>query len=131
MPVEERTPMRKEMMREMMRAKLIPTVVLVCACLLLVACEETTIGKINEDPGRYANREVTLRGTVNNSFGLLGQGAYELDDGTGKMWILVEKGGVPSKGARVRTVGRVVGSATFGGRNFGTALRESKHRVDR
>jgi hypothetical protein len=124
------------MMREMMRAKLIPAVLLGCACLLLVGCpEQTTVGRINEDPGRYVNKEVALRGTVSNSFGVaiasFGQGAYELDDGTGKIWILVERGGVPSKGARVRTVGRVVGSATFGGRNFGTAMRESKHRVDR
>jgi hypothetical protein len=120
-----------KMKRVKMRAKLMPALLLGCVCLLLVACEETTIGKINEDPGRYANKEVSLRGAVSNSFGLLGQGAYELDDGTGKMWVLVEKGGVPSKGARVRTVGRVVGSATFAGRNFGTALREKKHRVDR
>lgn len=120
----------------MMRAKLFPAVLLASVCLLLVGCpEQTTIGRINEDPGHYANKEVALRGTVSNSFGValggFGQGAYELDDGTGKIWILVEKGGVPTKGARVRTVGRVVGSATFGGRSFGTALRESKHRVDR
>lgn len=120
----------------MLRAKLFPAIVLGAVCLVLAGCpEQTTIGRINEDPGRYVNREVTLHGTVSNSFGValggFGQGAYELDDGTGKIWILVEKGGTPSKGARVRTVGRVVGSVTFAGRNFGSALRESKHRVDR
>jgi len=72
------------MMRDMMRAKLMPALLLGCVCLLLVACEETTIAKINEDPGRYTNKEVSLRGTVNNSFGLVGQGVYELDDGTAR-----------------------------------------------
>jgi len=116
----------------MSRPKLVAAFSLACACLLLAGCpEQTTIGRVLEDPGRYANKEVALRGTVSNSFGVLGQGAYELDDGTGKMWVIVERGGVPSKGARVRTAGTVISGATFGGRNFATALREKEHRVDR
>lgn len=116
----------------MNRQKLFAVIPIVFVCLLLVGCpEETTIGRILEDPGHFTNKEVAIRGTVSNSFGALGQGAYELDDGTGKIWIVVEKGGVPSKGARVRSVGRVVGGLTFGGRNLGTALREKGHKLER
>jgi len=56
------------------------------AVLLLTACpSETTISKINADPARYRNKEVAIVGTVRDSYGAMGQGAYEIDDGTGEM----------------------------------------------
>ena len=54
-------------------------------------------------------------------------GAYEIDDGTGKIWVLTERG-TPSKGARVGVKGRVVNGPTFKGRNFGVAMRETDRR---
>ena len=117
----------------MSRWKLAAASLLVCSCLLLAGCpREATIGEILDDPGRFDNKDVAIRGTVTNSFGVLGHGAYELEDGTGKMWVVVEKGnGVPSKGARVRSAGRIVHGFTFSGRNLGTALREKGHKIDR
>ena len=98
--------------------------------LALAGCpSQTTIAKIKEDPGRYRDKEVALRGKVTQAFGALGQGAYELDDGTGRIWVLVEEGGVPRQGAEVETVGRVIAGATFLGRDYGTSLREKKHRT--
>ena len=56
------------------------------AVLLLTACpSQTTISKINADPARYQNKEVAIVGTVRDSYGALGQGAYEIDDGTGRL----------------------------------------------
>ncbi len=96
--------------------------------LLLTACpEKTTISKINADPGRYRNKEVGVIGTVTDSYGVLGNGAYEIDDGTGKMWVVTRKG-VPSRGSRVGAKGRVHTGFSFGGRNFGTVLEESDRR---
>jgi hypothetical protein len=40
------------------------------------------------------------------SASLLGHGAYELDDGTGRIWV-VSNHGVPRRGARVRAKGRI------------------------
>ena len=52
--------------------------------LLLTACpSQETISKINADPGRYRNKEVGIVGNVTDSYGVLGNGAYEIDDGTG------------------------------------------------
>jgi hypothetical protein len=101
---------------------------IIVAVLLLTACpSQTTISKINADPARYRNKEVAIVGTVRDSYGALGQGAYELDDGTGRLWV-VTKRGVPSRGARVGVKGHVYTGFNFGGRNYGTVLEETDRR---
>jgi len=97
--------------------------------LLLTACpSETTISKINADPARYRNKEVAIVGTVRDSYGALGQGAYELDDGTGRIWVVTRRG-IPSRGARVVVKGHVYTGFNFGGRNYGTVIEETDRRV--
>lgn len=97
--------------------------------LLLTACpQRETISKINADPGRYRNKEVGVVGTVTDSYGVLGNGAYEVDDGTGKLWVVTRRG-VPSRGARVGAKGRVYTGFSFGGRSLGTVLEESDRRA--
>jgi len=101
---------------------------LLAAVLLLTACpSQTTISKINADPARYRNKEVAIVGTVRDSYGALGQGAYELDDGTGRIWVVTRRG-VPSRGARVGAKGRVYTGFNYGGRNYGTVLEETDRR---
>ena len=95
------------------------------AVVLITACpSQTTISKINADPSRYRDKEVAIVGTVRDSYGVLGNGAYEIDDGTGRIWV-VTRLGVPSRGARVGAKGRVHTGFSFGGRNYGTVLEES------
>jgi hypothetical protein len=101
--------------------------VLVCAGLMVACAREMTIGRLAAEGGRYIDREVALRGVVVNSFGALGVGAYEIDDETGRIWILTERG-VPPRGARVRPVGKYINGVTWGGRSFGNALRETDRR---
>ena len=101
---------------------------LLAAVLLLTACpSQTTISKINADPARYRNKEVAIVGTVRDSYGALGQGAYELDDGTGRIWVVTRRG-VPSRGARVGAKGHVYTGFNYGGRNYGTVLEETDRR---
>ena len=98
------------------------------AVLVLTACpSQTTISKINADPARYRNKEVAIVGTVRDSYGALGQGAYEIDDGTGRLWVVTRRG-VPSRGARVGAKGHVYNGINFGGRNYGTVLEETDRR---
>jgi hypothetical protein len=102
---------------------------LLTATFVLTACpQRTTISKINGDPGRYRNKEVGIAGTVTDSYGVLGNGAYEIDDGTGKLWVVTRRG-VPSRGSRVGAKGRVYTGFNFGGKNFGTVLEESDRSV--
>ncbi len=97
--------------------------------LALTACpSKTTIAKINQDPGRYRDKEVGLLGTVTNSYGVVGQGVYELDDGTGRIWIATTRG-VPARGSRVGVSGRVYTGLQYGGRNYGLGMREEDRRT--
>jgi hypothetical protein len=97
--------------------------------LLLAGCpEQTSIGHINSDPGSFMNKEVTVAGTVTHSFGLLGNGVYEVNDGTGSIWVLSQGYGVPSDGARVGVTGTVIPTVEFAGKNYATGIRETRHR---
>lgn len=103
--------------------------VILGGALALTACpNQTTISKINQNPGRYQNKDVALVGTVTNSYGALGTGIYELDDGTGRIWVMTTHG-VPSKGARVGVSGQLYTGLEFGGRTYGTGIREEHRRT--
>ena len=80
--------------------------ILVIGTLSSVACATRSINQVLADPGRYRNREVKLSGAVVDSYSLVGNGAYQIDDSTGKLWI-VSNTGVPRKGARVSVTGTV------------------------
>ena len=104
---------------------------LALVALLLAACTEgTTIRDIQNDPGRFRDKEVSVTGRVVTSFGAAGEGAYELDDGTGRIWVLTSHGGVPGEGSRVRVTGRVSSGVTFAGRSFGTVIRETERHTE-
>ena len=94
----------------------------------LAGCERTKISDINQDPARYANQEVTIAGEVTSAFGALNQGAFEVNDGSGRLWVVSSGFGVPSQGARVAVTGRVQSGVTVGGRSFANVLRETKPR---
>ena len=99
------------------------------AVLFLVGCPtRTTIADINRDPGRFAGKEVSIAGHVSDSFGALGNGVFQVDDGTGRMWVYSQNYGVPSNGANVSVTGRVEQGFSFGGRSFGVILRETERR---
>ncbi len=110
-----------------MRTKtLLPLTLL--AGLVLAGCGSTKISRINADPTRYQNKSVRVTGTVVNSFGVLGKGGYQIEDDTGRIYV-VSATGVPSKGARVTVHGRVMPGATILGKPLGTAIREQSHKL--
>lgn len=97
--------------------------------IFLMACpRRTTINELTGDPERFRNKDVLIYGTVTNSYGALGQGAYELNDETGKIWVVTQRG-VPGRGARVGAVGRFIEGVSWGGRNLGSAIREKDRRT--
>jgi hypothetical protein len=109
------------------RSFLIFAFVVACAAAP-VALAKTSINKINGDPGRYNNKKVTIEGTVTDSYGVLGNGAYELDDGTGRIWVIAERA-VPARGSRVEAKGHVITGFVYHGRNLAAALRESDRKA--
>ncbi|MBN1566276.1 MAG: OB-fold nucleic acid binding domain-containing protein [Acidobacteria bacterium] len=74
--------------------------------LAMAGCDQKTINDIRAEPSRYANKQVTIVGTVTSSYSVLGKGAYEIEDGTGKLWIVSDKG-VPREGAKVGVKGTI------------------------
>ena len=79
---------------------------LVLVILFLPSCEQNTISHILADPHRYANQEVGVAGKVVRSYSVLGHGAYEVDDGTGALWV-ISNNGVPREGTRVGVKGTI------------------------
>lgn len=97
--------------------------------LAVMGCpRQRSISDILRDPAYYSNREVAVVGTVTHSYGALGTGVYEIDDGTGKLWVFAESTGVPSDGTRVGTVGRIQPTLTFAGKSFATVLKERQRK---
>jgi len=99
------------------------------AVALLAACPaRESIDLVNRDPGRFHGREITIAGRVVNSFAIMGEGVYELDDGTGRLWVFSDKYGVPGRSRGVAVTGRIEQGLSLGGRNFPMILRETRRR---
>ena len=99
------------------------------ASLLLAGCPpHVSIAKLNQDPRRYMGKEVTIAGRVTDSFGAVGRGAFQIDDGTGTMWVFAGRRGIPGGGAKVAATGYIEQGFSIGGHNFATILRETERR---
>jgi hypothetical protein len=81
-----------------------------------------SIETINRDPSRFHDKEINVAGRVVNSFG----GAFELDDGTGRLWVLSDRDAIPSHNASVTVTGRIEQDLGLGGRTFVSILRETR-----
>ena len=96
--------------------------------LALAGCEQKSISEINADPGRFMHKEVMVAGRVTQSIGALGHGIYQVDDGTGAIWVYASNSGVPSKGAMVGVKGHIMPTITFLGLNYATVIQETARR---
>ncbi len=79
---------------------------LIVLTFFLAGCEQKSVNQILAEPNRYRNHDVTVVGVVTESASLLGHGAYQVDDGTGRIWVVSGKG-TPRKGARVAVRGKI------------------------
>lgn len=111
--------------------KLISIVLVAAAALVLAACPpRERIARINRDPGRFAGHEITLAGRVTNSFGAMGNGIFQVDDGTGTMWVFTDRFGIPGRDVKVAVTGRIEQGFSFHGHNYAVVLRETQRRHD-
>lgn len=112
------------------KIKAILAMLVLATALLATACpDRVSIGKILADPSKYSDKEVVIAGRVTNSFGvaMLG-GIYKIDDGTGSIWVLTNRG-VPSKGAEIGLKGRVQDGLSYSGKNYGLGVIEDERKV--
>jgi high-affinity K+ transport system ATPase subunit B len=84
-----------------------------------------SVGQLKTNPGRYVDKNVTVHGTVTQSWGipLVPFKMYQVDDGTGEILVVADHDRVPSRGARVKVTGKVSEFAVIGGRSIGLHLR--------
>src|SRR5690242_14894218 len=91
----------------------------IAAAIVSTACGSVKIGRINADPSRFQNQTVHVTGNVVTSVGVLGTGGYQIEDDTGRIYV-VSRTGVPSRGSRVTVTGTVVPGAEALGQSIGT-----------
>ena len=95
--------MRSSLFAREFRASLLLGVVLIT----LSGCSRTIrIRDLLDRPQEYDGKTVQVEGTVTQSAGVLGTGAYEIDDGTGRIYVVARGGGVPREGAKTKASGR-------------------------
>ncbi len=113
-------------------------IALAATALASTACASVTVNKVLADPSHYRNREVRLSGAVVDSYSLADRGAYLIDDGTGRLWVVSDRG-VPRRSAEVTVKGRVREGFNLGslgdrvhlppGVGTGLVLMESSHKA--
>jgi hypothetical protein len=117
-----------------MRRRLTPYFACAILALLTAACA-TSIRSVIADPSRYRDREVRVSGRVADSYSIVGRGAYRIEDRSGQLWVISDRG-VPRRGADVTVKGTIREGFNLGG--LGDLVRvpggavvmiESEHRV--
>ena len=108
------------------------------SALASAACASRTVNQVLADPSRYRDREVQLSGAVVDSYSFVNRGAYRIDDGTGQLWVVSDKG-VPRTSARVTVKGTIREGFNLGslgdrinvplGLGSGLVLMESSHKA--
>jgi hypothetical protein len=106
--------------------------IIAAVAFFAAACEKVTVARLIDNPSKYANKDVGIIGNVSNSYGvsILGQGGgvYKVNDGTGSIWVVTQRG-VPTEGARVGVKGRVQNGVVYNGKNYGLGMIEDDRKI--
>ena len=87
----------------------------------------TSIKALLDDPSRFDRRTVRIVGDVTHSLGILGYGAYEMDDGTGKIPVVTKENGAPRNGARVGVEGEFRSAFTLGSTTAAAIIERGRY----
>jgi hypothetical protein len=99
--------------------------------LMLSACagSGTKIRDLSENPEKYHDREVVVKGKVVSTFAvpLLSQSLVKVADETGEIWVK-PAGRVPFEGEKITVRGKLKIGLTLANRNFGVIVYEDETR---
>lgn len=107
------------------------TAILLCVfiitTLLLTGCGTTKVGNIKNELDKFKDQQVTLSGEVVEVLSLpfVHKGAYQLDDGTGKIWV-IPSDNIPTRGDKVKVTGKLKGGVEIAGKSLGMVLVEGE-----
>ena len=107
-------------------SRILAAVVIAFSSACAMSLRNAHIADLQQHPGRYEDRTVTVDGIVTDSWGvpLVPFKFYRVDDGTGQIAVLSDHQRMPGRGEHVRVKGRVGNVAVLGGRSLGLHLRE-------
>lgn len=112
-----------------MTRSFVRVLVVLAALLLIAGCKGgvTPIKTLLDDPGRFDHQTVRVAGTVKNAVGVLGYGAYQLDDGTGTLTVVTKEGGAPREGAKVGAEGEFRAAFTLGSETAAVLVEKERY----
>ena len=87
----------------------------------------TSIKTLLDDPTRFDKQTVRIAGQVTRSLGILGYGAYEMDDGTGKIPVVTNEGGAPRIGAKVGVEGEFRAAYVLGSSSAAAIVEKQRY----
>ena len=89
----------------------------------------THVKALLDDPARFDHQTVRIAGHVTHALGIMGYGAYQVDDGTGSITVVTQENGAPREGAKVGVEGEFRSAFTLGSQTVAVILE--KQRYDR
>ncbi|MGH9339021.1 MAG: hypothetical protein ACRD1R_05415 [Acidobacteriota bacterium] len=108
--------------------KIFSASLLLLGVLFLAACELDSISKIKADPYKYESDTAHLGGIVTRSYAVLNYGLYEIEDRSGKIFVVSDRG-VPTQGAKVEVKGHTKNAFSLAGVDYGVVLMESDRKI--
>ena len=104
-----------------------PALVLLAIGLGACRTSVTPIKTLLDDPSRFDKKTVRIAGDVSEAIGVLGYGAYRIDDGTGKLLVVTKEGGAPRSGAKVGVEGVFRSAFTLGSETVAVLEESSRY----
>lgn len=100
---------------------------LIVILLMFTGCGATKVGDIKSELDKFKDQQVTLSGEVVETLSIpfVHKGAYQLDDGTGRIWV-IPSGKVPSRGDKVKVTGNIKVGVEVVGKKLGVVLMEEE-----
>jgi hypothetical protein len=110
-----------------------PWLLIIATLLVISGCKGTTpittpIKTILDDPGILNGKQVQIAGEVTKSPAIPGPDAFEVDDGTGKLFVLSKEHGTPPEGTKVVVKGVFYASISSKTQEF-AAIMETEPRT--
>ena len=99
----------------------------VAALVLVAGCASVTpIGELLQNSTKYNGKTVRVKGTVGESAGLLGRGAYQVKDNTGTLTVIAETAAPPPKGSTTGVKGVFQALFTLGSKSLAVLQEQSR-----
>ena len=110
------------------RAAIAKSLLATFGLVFLAACPGTKpIKELLDDPSRFDGQTVRIAGQVKESIGLLGVGAYQINDGTGTITVVSQGGnGTPRVGANVGVEGEFRSAFTLGSETVAVLIEQRR-----